>query len=230
MSSSFAVELAKKHGTRLNILHLSTEKETQLFDARPLSDDKKITAEVCVHHLTFSDADYLTKGALIKWNPAVKTANDRDGLWKALLDDRIDVIATDHAPHLLEEKEGGALQAMSGGPLVQHSLTLMLEYAKEGKISKEKVVEKMCHAPAQLFHVEDRGYIREGYFADLVLVDPDKTWEVTRDSLLYKCKWSPLEGMKFTNQVDKTFVNGNLVYENGQVNDDVRGMRITFNR
>lgn len=230
LSSSFAVSLAKKYNTRLHILHLSTAKETQLFDAKPLSKEKKITSEACVHHLYFSDEDYLTKGTHIKWNPAVKTKNDRAGLLNALLEDRIDVIATDHAPHTIEEKQGGAFDAMSGGPMVQHSINLMVEMVKEGKITIEKVVDKMCHNPALLFDIEKRGYIREGYFADLVLIDPNKTWKVTKDTLLYKCGWSPLEGKEFTNKIEKTFVNGNLVYTDGKVNPQFTGSRLTFNR
>lgn len=230
LSSSFAVSLAKKYNTRLHILHLSTVKETALFEPTPLTKDKKITSEACVHHLYFSDEDYLTKGTLIKWNPAVKTKSDRDGILKALLEDRIDVIATDHAPHSFEEKKGGAFDAMSGGPLVQHSVNLMVDMSKEGKISLEKVVQKMCHNPAILFDIEKRGYIREGYYADLVLIDPDSNWTVSKDNLLYKCGWSPLEGKSFTNKIEKTFVNGNLAYDNGIVNTTFKGKRLTFNR
>lgn len=230
LSSSFAVSLAKKYNTRLHILHLSTVKETALFEPTPLTKDKKITSEACVHHLYFSDEDYLTKGTLIKWNPAVKTKSDRDGILKALLEDRIDVIATDHAPHSFEEKKGGAFDAMSGGPLVQHSVNLMVDMSKEGKISLEKVVQKMCHNPAILFDIEKRGYIREGYYADLVLIDPDSNWTVSKDNLLYKCGWSPLEGKSFTNKIEKTFVNGNLAYDNGIVNTAFKGKRLTFNR
>lgn len=230
LSSSFAVSLAKKHNARLHILHLSTAKETSLFEATPLNKDKKITAEACVHHLYFTDEDYLTKGTHIKWNPAVKTKKDRDGILKALLEDRIDVIATDHAPHTIDEKKGGAFNAMSGGPMVQHSINLMVEMSKEGKISLEKVVQKMCHNPAILFDIEKRGYIREGYYADLVLINPESSWTVSKDNLLYKCGWSPLEGKTFSNKIEKTFVNGNLMYDNGKVNTSVKGKRLTFNR
>ncbi len=230
LSSSFAVSLAKKHHTRLHILHLSTAKETALFEATPLTKNKKITAEACVHHLHFTDADYLTKGTHIKWNPAVKTAADRDGILKAVLDDRIDVIATDHAPHTIDEKKGGAFDAMSGGPMVQHSVNLMVEMSKQGKITMEKVVQKMCHNPALLFDIEKRGFIREGYFADLVLINPNHNWTVSKENLLYKCGWSPLEGTHFSNKIEHTFVNGNLVYANNKVNTAFRGSRLTFTR
>ena len=228
ISSSKAVELAEKTGARLHVFHVSTAKETSLFrNDIPLSE-KKITAEVCVHHLTFTNKDYETKGTLIKWNPAVKTKGDRQGLWDALLDDRIDVIATDHAPHTMEEKENVYTKAPSGGPLVQHSLPVMLENFRSGKISIEKIVEKMCHNPAILFRIEKRGFIREGYKADLVLVDDQSEWTVSKDNILYKCGWSPLEGMKLHSKVTHTFVNGNLAYENGEVKTEKFGERLLF--
>lgn len=228
-SSNMAIGLAKKYGSRLHVLHLSTEKEMTLFDNSLPLEEKKITAEVCVHHLMFDDSMYKEKGALIKWNPAVKSAKDRDALLKALLEDKIDVIATDHAPHLLEEKQGGALKATSGGPLVQHSLVGMMQMVKEEKISVEKLVEKMCHAPAKLFRVKDRGFVKEGYFADLVLLSDDSPWIVAKENLLYKCGWSPLEGTRFDYHVAKTFVNGNLVYNEGVFEESVKGRRLTFN-
>lgn len=228
-SSSKAIARAKKFGTRLHVFHISTAGELELFDNSVPLREKKITAEVCIHHLWFSDADYKTKGNFIKWNPSVKTANDREALWKALLDNRIDVIATDHAPHTIEEKQQSYLKAPSGGPLVQHSLVAMLEKAREGKISVERVVEKMCHAPADLFRIDKRGYIREGYWADLVLVHPQQHWTVAKDNLLYKCGWSPLEGTVFHSRVVSTFVNGNLVYNNGAINELYKGMRLEFN-
>lgn len=227
-SSAEAVELADKYQTRLHILHLSTEKEISLFDIKPLLD-KKITGEVCVHHLWFSDEDYSKYGARIKWNPAVKSRQDRGALMQGLLKGKLDVIATDHAPHLLEEKQGGALKAASGGPLVQHSLQMMLELAKKGKISKEQVVTKMCHAPAIMFHIHKRGYIRKGYFADLVLVNPNKSYSITQDNILYKCKWSPLEVQMMSTSIEKTFLNGQIAFENGIVNE-VRGERLYFDR
>lgn len=226
-SSAKAVELADKYGARLHILHLSTEREISLFDIKPLAE-KKITGEVCVHHLWFSDEDYEKYGNRIKWNPAVKTKQDRDALLQGLLKGKLDVVATDHAPHLLEEKVGRCLQAASGGPLVQHSLQMMLELSKQGKISKEEVVDKMCHAPATLFRVNKRGYIREGYFADLVLVNPNKDYTITQDNILYKCKWSPLENETVSTSIEKTFLNGQIAFENGQVNE-VRGQALTFN-
>lgn len=230
LSSSFAADLATKYGSRLHIFHLSTAKELSLFrNDIPLSE-KKITSEVCIHHLWFDDSQYETKGGLIKWNPAVKTAADREGLWEGLLDDRIDVIATDHAPHTLEEKNNTYLTAPSGGPLVQHALLAMLERASEGKISMERVVEKMAHAPADLFRIEERGYLREGYFADIVVVDPTVNTEVTKESLLYKCGWSPFEGLTFKHKIDRTYVNGNCVYAEGKIQSDVAGRRLTFDR
>ena len=227
-SSAEAVELAGKYGTQLHILHLSTEREISLFDIKPLAE-KKITGEVCVHHLWFSDADYAKYGTRIKWNPAVKTAKDRDALMQGLLGGRLDVVATDHAPHLLDEKQGGALKAASGGPLVQHSLQMMLELSKQGKLTKEQVVDKMCHAPAVLYKVHKRGYIREDYYADLVLVNPDKPYTITQDNILYKCKWSPLEGETMSTSIEKTFLNGKVAFENGTVND-VRGEALRFDR
>jgi dihydroorotase len=231
LSSSQAVELAKKHNTRLHILHISTGKETHLFrNDIPLAQ-KRITAEACVHHLWFTDADYAAKGSLIKWNPAVKTQADKDEIWRAVLDDRIDVIATDHAPHTREEKARGYLQAPSGGPLVQHALLAMLEASRQGKIARTRIAEKMAHAVATCFQVAERGFIREGYFADLVLVNPDAQTSVTNDSLLYDCKWSPFEGTVFTHRIETTFVNGIPVYENGKecVYREA-GMRLTFDR
>ena len=230
LSSSRAIELAKKTGARLHVFHLSTEKETHLFDnSIPLSE-KKITAEVCIHHLWFTTEDYAEKGTKIKWNPAVKTQADKDGLWKALLDDRIDVIATDHAPHTLEEKENVYTKAPSGGPLVQHALVALIEMYHRGVISLEKIVEKTAHNPAILFEIADRGYIRKGYKADLVLVDLQAPWSVSRESVLYKCGWSPFEGSVFKSRVTHTFINGTLAYENGKFPTESRGERITFNR
>ena len=230
ISSSKAVELAEKTGARLHVFHVSTAKETELFRNDIPLKDKKITAEVCVHHLTFTDVDYETKGTLIKWNPAVKTQKDKDGLWKALLDDRIDVIATDHAPHTWEEKQNVYTKAPSGGPLVQHTLVLMIENFKNGKISLEKIVEKMCHNPAILFQIEKRGFIREGYKADVVLVDLNDNSTVTKENILYKCGWSPFEGSVFHSKITHTFVNGNLVYENGKVAHEKFGERLLFER
>ena len=230
LSSSKAIELAKKTGARLHVFHLSTEKETHLFRNDIPLEEKQITAEVCIHHLWFSDKDYDEKGTLIKWNPAVKTEKDRQGLWKALLDDRIDVIATDHAPHTIEEKDNVYTKAPSGGPLVQHALNALLEKVKDNTISIEKVVEKMCHNPAKLFQIKDRGFIKEGFFADLVLVDTTKNYTVSKDNILYKCGWSPFEKTKFSSQITHTFVNGNLVFENGKINPEVKGKRLLFNR
>lgn len=227
-SSSKAIELAKKTGARLHIFHLSTAKETELFRNDIPLKDKKITAEVCVHHLTFTNDDYEIKGGLIKWNPAVKTQKDKDGLWEALLDDRIDVIATDHAPHTWEEKQNVYTKCPSGAPLVQHSLNVMLENYRNGKISLEKIVEKMCHNPAILFRIEKRGFIKENYKADLVLVDFDEKWEVSKENILYKCGWSPLEGTQFHSKITHTFVNGNLVFENGNFAEEKFGERLLF--
>ncbi len=230
LSSSKAIALAKKTGARLHVFHLSTAKETSLFTNKIPLKDKKITAEVCVHHLWFSDKDYKDKGTFIKWNPAVKTQKDQDGLWEALLDDRIDVIATDHAPHTLEEKKNVYTSAPSGGPLVQHALPAMLEMHHRGKISIEKVVEKMCHNPAILFQVEKRGYIKEGYFADLVMVDLNNPWTVNKDNILYKCGWSPFEGTTFKSRITHTFINGSLAYKNFKFYDIKAAKRLTFNR
>lgn len=228
LSSSLAVRLAKKFNTRLHILHISTEKELSLFSNDIPLEQKMITAEACIHHLWFSEEDYAEKGNFIKWNPAVKKASDRDAIFQAVLDNRIDVIATDHAPHTLEEKSGTYFNAPSGGPLVQHALIAMLEKMNAGKISIEKIVEKMAHHPAILFKVKDRGFIREGYFADLVVVDK-KQHTVQKDSLLYKCGWSPFEGETFNYSVEKTFVSGNLVFDNGQIIEGTCGQRLSFN-
>ena len=230
LSSSKAIELAKKTGARLHVFHLSTAKETALFRNDIPLKEKQITAEVCIHHLWFSDKDYEEKGTHIKWNPAVKTEADRQGLWEALLDDRIDVLATDHAPHTLDEKNNVYTKAPSGGPLVQHAIPAILEKVKEGVISIEKAVEKMSHNPAILFQIEKRGFIKEGYFADLVLIDTNKPQTVSKDNILYKCGWSPFEGTTFSSTITHTFVNGNLIYKNGVFNDEIKGKRITFNR
>jgi len=227
-SSSKAVELASKFDTRLHILHLSSAKEMSLFSPGKVSD-KKITAEVCVHHLWFDERDYIDYGTRIKWNPSVKCEKDKVALWEALLADKIDVIATDHAPHTLEEKNNSYFKAPSGGPLVQHSLVAMLELSRKGFISVEKVIEKMCHAPADLFRVNKRGYIREGYFADLVLVDPNKSWIVAPENILYKCGWAPFERTEFSNQVVSTFVNGLKVYDNNRIIHPNYGQAVTFN-
>ena len=230
LSSSKAIELAKETGARLHIFHLSTGKETQLFDNDIPLKDKKITAEVCTHHLWFSDEDYDKKGTFIKWNPAVKTAQDRAQLWEALLDDRIDVLATDHAPHTLEEKNNVYTKAPSGGPLVQHALPAMLEMYHKEQISLEKIVEKMCHNPAILFEIDRRGYIKEGYFADLVLVDLNNPWTVTKENILYKCGWSPFEGATFKSRITHTFINGNVAYQNAKFSKIKYAKRLTFNR
>ena len=230
LSSSKAVRLARKHNTRLHILHLSSAKEMDLFDNSIPLKDKKITAEVCIHHLWFSDKDYEAKGNFIKWNPAVKSAGDQKVLFEALLDNRIDVIATDHAPHTLEEKSRKYFMAPSGGPMVQHALVAMLEFVKQERISIEHVVQKMCHNPAILFEVEKRGFIKKGYKADLVLVDMNADWLVEKDNVLYKCGWSPMEGISFGSKIKKTFVNGHLVFDEGQVDDSVKGERLTFDR
>ena len=230
LSSSRAIALAKKTGARLHVFHLSTAKETALFRNDIPIEEKQITSEVCVHHLWFSDQDYKEKGTHIKWNPAVKTAADRQGLWKALLDDRLDIIATDHAPHTLEEKSNSYLKAPSGGPLVQHALLALLEKVSEKVLSIEKLVEKACHNPAIIFQIENRGFIKEGYFADLVLIDPKAPQTVCKENILYKCGWSPFEGTTFSSSVTHTFVNGVLMYHEGTFNDDVKGKRITFNR
>jgi len=229
-SSSLAVELAKKHNTRLHVFHISTEKELQLFtNTKPLSE-KRITAEVCIHHLYFNSNDYKTKGTHIKWNPAVKEKSDQDALLAALLDNRLDVIATDHAPHTIEEKNNKYLRAPSGGPLVENALKVMLKFVKEKKITIEEVVEKMCHNPAICFQIEKRGFIKEKYYADLVLVDIEKEYEVTEDKILSKCGWSPFVGEKLNGQVEYTIVNGHIAYEKGVFDESKKGMRLVFNR
>lgn len=229
-SSSKAIALAKKTGARLHVFHLSTAIETELFTNKIPLEEKQITAEVCIHHLWFDDKDYQEKGTFIKWNPAVKSKKDKIGLWKALLDDRIDVIATDHAPHTLEEKKQVYTKAPSGGPLVQHGLLAMMEAVKKDKISIEKVVEKMCHNPARLFKIEKRGFVKEGYYADLVLVDTNSPQTVDKENILYKCGWSPFEGTTFHSTVTHTFVNGHLIYNKGVFNDSIKGKRLIFDR
>ncbi len=229
-SSSKAIELAKKTGARLHVFHLSTAKEMELFTNKIPLEEKQITAEVCVHHLWFSNEDYETKGSLIKWNPAVKTTEDREALWEALLDDRIDVIATDHAPHTLEEKMNAYTSCPSGGPLVQHALVAMFEAQLKGKISVEKIVEKMCHNPAKIFKIEKRGFIKEGFYADLVIVNSHQPWVVKKENILYKCGWSPFEGTNFKSRVLHTFVNGHLAFTNGKVKDVKAGKRLLFER
>jgi dihydroorotase len=230
LSSSMAVGLAKKHGTKLHILHISTGKETALFDNSIPLAKKRITTEACIHHLWFSDEDYSTKGTLIKWNPAVKKASDREQIWKALLEDRIDVVATDHAPHTWEEKQNSYFKAPSGGPLIQHSLVAMLEKHREGKISMERLVEKMCHNPAILFQIERRGFIREGYFADLVIADTSSTWMVEKSNILAKCGWSPFEGQIFHSKIDTVLVSGHRAYHKGQLDETKKGERLLFTR
>ena len=230
ISSSKAIELAKKTGARLHVFHISTEKETHLFSKKGKLEDKKITAEVCVHHLWFTNKDYAEKGTKIKWNPAVKTQKDKDGLWKALLNDRIDVIATDHAPHTLEEKKNSYAKAPSGGPLVQHALVALLEMYHKGMISLEKIVEKTAHNPAILFEIRDRGYIRKGYKADLALVDLNAPWTVNSENILYKCGWSPFDGTSFKSRVTHTLVNGVVAYEHLNFPNRSHGERLTFTR
>ena len=230
LSSSKAVELARKHHTKLHILHISTEDELQLFDHAIPLEQKRITSEACIHHLWFDRSDYKEKGAHIKWNPAVKEKRDREAIFKAVLDDRIDVLATDHAPHTIEEKRGSYFKAPSGGPLVQHSLVAAMEFVREGRMSIEKVVEKMCHNPAILFQVKERGYIREGYHADLVLVDPNQPWKVEPSNIRYKCGWSPFEGQEFSSTVTHTIVSGHLAYENGVLFEGQNGKRLEFDR
>ena len=230
LSSSKAIELAKKTGARLHVFHLSTAKEMELFTNKIPLEEKQITAEVCIHHLWFTDEDYKTKGNFIKWNPAVKTANDRKVLWEALLDDRIDVIATDHAPHTLEEKQQSYLKAPSGGPLVQHAVVAMFETFHQGKISVEKIVEKMCHNPAKIFKIEKRGFIKEGFYADLAIVNAGLPWNVKKENILAKCGWSPFEGYNFKSRITHTFVNGELVYQNFKVKDKKVGKRLLFER
>lgn len=230
LSSSKAVELAKKHNSRLHILHISTAKELDLFSNDIPLTEKRITAEACIHHLWFSDEDYAEKGTLIKWNPAVKTARDREAIRKAVLDNRIDVIATDHAPHTIEEKRNTYFKAPSGGPLVQHALPALFEMHRQGVFSLEDIVNKTAHAVADCFQMKDRGYIREGYFADLVLVNLEKPWEVSEQNILAKCKWSPFEGTTFSAQIEKTFVSGHLAYDLGKFDESVKGKRLIFNR
>lgn len=230
ISSSKAIALAKKTGARLHVFHLSTAKEMDLFSNKIPLEEKKITAEVCIHHLWFTNDDYDTKGNFIKWNPAVKTANDRKVLWEALLDDRIDVIATDHAPHTFDEKSQSYLKAPSGGPLVQHAVIAMFEAFHQGKISIEKIVQKMCHNPAILFKIENRGFIRKGYYADLVIVDANLPFKVTKENILAKCGWSPFEGYTFKSSITHTILNGALVYNNNTVNENPQGKRLLFNR
>jgi len=229
LSSSKAVKLASQFDTRLHILHLSTQKEMSLFTAGDVKN-KNITAEVCVHHLWFDERDYIKHGNRIKWNPSIKSIKDKEALWEALLADKIDVIATDHAPHTLEEKNNSYFNAPSGGPLVQHSLVAMLEMSKKGFIGIEKVIQKMCHAPADLFRIDKRGYIREGYFADLVLVDPNQSWVVSPENILYKCGWSPFEGTQFSHKIVTTFVNGEQVFSNDEILKTKHGFRISFNK
>jgi dihydroorotase len=230
LSSSKAIALAKKTGARLHVFHLSTAREMELFTNKIPLQDKKITAEVCIHHLWFTNDDYATKGNFIKWNPAVKTAKDRDALWEALLDDRIDVIATDHAPHAIEEKQQSYLKAPSGGPLVQHALVALFEAYHQGKISIEKIVEKAAHNPAIVFKIEKRGFIKVGYYADLVIVNAGLPWQVKKENILYKCGWSPFDGFTFTSRITHTFVNGQLVYHNFKVKEIHAGKRLLFDR
>jgi dihydroorotase len=227
-STKKAIQLAKKHNSRLHVYHISTKSEAQLFENTVPLAEKRITAEACIHHLWFSDADYKSKGNFIKWNPSIKTTDDRDGVWEALLDNRIDVIATDHAPHTIEEKNKPYLDAPSGGPLVQHSLLAILEKVRENKISIERLVEKMCHNPAILFRIEKRGYIREGYFADLVLVDQNKSIQVSKNNLLYHCGWSPFDNQKFNSQIRTTWVNGEIAWNDGKITSEPKGQRIKF--
>ena len=224
------IDLAKRTGARLHVFHLSTAKELDLFTNKIPLEEKQITAEVCIHHLWFSDEDYTTKGNFIKWNPAVKSSDDRKALWEALLDDRIDVIATDHAPHTLEEKQQVYTKAPSGGPLVQHAVVAMFEAYHQGKISIEKIVDKMCHNPAKIFKIEKRGFIKEGFYADLVIVNAGLPWTVKKENILAKCGWSPFEGYTFKSRITHTFVNGELVYQNFKVKDNPVGKRLLFDR
>ena len=229
-SSSFAVSLAKRHGTRLHVLHISTARETGLFEREVPLEKKRITAEACVHHLMFNDADYEGLGTLIKWNPAIKKASDQEAIFQALLDDRIDVIATDHAPHTVAEKDNPYFKAPSGGPLVQHSLVAMLEFFHQGRIGLERIVEKMSHNPAIAFRIVKRGFIREGYYADLVLVDLNRPWEVSAENILSKCGWSPFQGRSFRSRVTDTFVSGHLAFSEGNFDESMKGQRLTFDR
>lgn len=230
LSSSKAVRLAKKHNTRLHILHISAAKELELFSNEIPLEKKRITAEACIHHLWFSDADYRQKGSFIKWNPAVKKASDREAIRQAVLDNRIDIIATDHAPHTLEEKQNNYFSAPSGGPLVQHALPALFELHKQGVFPLEEIVRKTSHAVADCFHIEKRGYLREGYYADLALVNPNQTWTVNRTNILAKCGWSPFEGNSFSSRIEKTFISGHLAYDNGQFDESKKGMRLSFKR
>lgn len=230
LSSSLAIELATRHNSRLHILHISTARELSLFRNDIPPKEKKITAEVCVHHLYFDESYYNSKESLIKWNPAIKTATDREALFQGMLDNKLDVIATDHAPHTLVEKENTYFKAPSGGPLVQHALPVMLKFCAEGKITAEKIVEKMCHLPADLFKIYKRGYVRKGYFADLVLINPDSPWIVNKDNILYKCGWSPFEGIEMPSKVVKTMVNGEVVFENGRIVSEKAGKELAFER
>lgn len=230
LSSSKAIALAKKTGARLHVFHLSTAKETKLFSNKIPVEQKQITAEVCVHHLWFDERDYKKKGTFIKWNPAIKTEKDKEGLLKALLNDKIDVIASDHAPHTKIEKEQVYTKAPSGGPLVQHALPALLQMHRQGKITIEKIVEKMCHNPAKIFKIEKRGFVKKGYYADLVLIDISSPWTVTKENILYKCGWSPFEGTTFYSKITHTFVNGHLAYHNGVFHNTIRGKRLLFNR
>jgi dihydroorotase len=229
-SSSLAVKLAKKYNTRLHLFHISTEKEIDLLENKMPLGEKKITAEVCIHHLWFDQNDYAKKGTLIKWNPSVKKSSDRKALFQAMLDDKLDVIATDHAPHTLNEKNNTYFKAPSGGPLVQHALPVMLEFFSSKKIKLEKIVEKMCHNPAICFKIKNRGFIRKGYYADLVLVNLKKPWKVKKSNILYKCGWSPFEGQTFSSNITHTFINGHLAYKNGKFNEEKKGMRLKFSR
>ena len=229
-SSSLAISLAKKHNTRLHVFHISTEKELSLFKNNTPLENKLITSEACIHHLYFDENDYKKKGSLIKWNPSVKKVSDKKALLKAVINDKIDVIATDHAPHTIDEKSKPYLQAPSGGPLVQHALPAMLELYHQKKISLKKIIEKMCHNPAICFNVEKRGFIKEGYYADLILVNLNSPWKVNKENLLYKCNWSPFEGDIFKSKITHTIVNGNIVYNNGVFYEGDKGMRLTFKR
>tara|TARA_X000000950_G_scaffold226720_1_gene273617 strand:- start:958 stop:2295 length:1338 start_codon:yes stop_codon:yes gene_type:complete len=229
-SSNFAVTLAKKTGARLNVFHISTAIELDLFDGNLDLNDKKITSEVCAHHLWFTDSDYNRLGSKIKWNPAIKSKDDRDALWKAIKNNKIDIIASDHAPHTIEEKNNKYLNCPSGGPMVQHTILSLLQNCEKYGVSIEKIVEKIAHNPATIFKVNNRGFLREGYYADIVLIDTNTPTVVTKESLLYKCGWSPFEGQKFDNSIYKTILNGNVVYEDGVVNSIPQGKKITFNR
>ena len=228
-STTLAIDLATKHNTRLHVYHISTAEEAAMFSNKPL-EEKRITAEACIHHLWFSAEDYAELGTLIKWNPAVKEISDREAIWKALKEGRLDVVATDHAPHTLEEKQNVYTQAPSGGPLVQHALPAMMEFVRDEQLSIEMMVTKMCHNPARIFDIKDRGFLREGYFADLVLLDHSRPWKVNSDNILAKCGWSPFDGVTFRSRITHTFVSGHLAYENGNINDTKKGHRLEFDR